>query len=66
MENSRPRYSKPVIVDLDDPDDLYASGACNPGSSPQGWQCKPTGWFAGNRCAAGWIANNCGQGSAIY
>jgi hypothetical protein len=59
MEDSRPQYSKPVIVDLDDSDQLAASGSCNDGSSPQGGQCKPTGWFAGSRCSTGNLAGNC-------
>ena len=66
MENSRPQYSKPVIVDLDDRDQFAAGGGCNTGSSPQGGQCHPTGGFATSRCADGSLANNCGNGGFIY
>jgi hypothetical protein len=66
MENSKPQYVQPVIVDLDDPDKLYAAGACNPlgsgdvgvcknpGIAPQGGFCKPNGWLARN-CSSGTI-----------
>ena len=58
-------YSKPVIVDLDDPDQFAAGGGCNTGSSPQGGQCHPTGGVANNRCSYGfhcqhlWSGDNC-------
>jgi hypothetical protein len=66
MENSRPQYSKPVIVDLDDRDQFAASGGCNTGSNPQGGQCHPTGGVANNRCAYGWLANTCAEGTFVY
>jgi len=75
MENSRPQYGKPVIVDLDDPDELYAAGACNPlgsgdtgacrnGNRPGGQQCNPTGFFAG-KCSTGIIEFSCITGSGV-
>lgn len=63
MASSRPQYSKPLIVDLDDPDGLYASGACNPiGSGVAGrcqngnhaaTNCNPTGNSAVGNCNTG-------------
>jgi hypothetical protein len=75
MKDSRTQYTKPVIVDLDGPDELYASGACSPlgsgdtgacrdGNHPGGQQCKANGWLAG-KCDTGWIELSCLQGSAV-
>ena len=51
MENSRPQYSKPVIVDLDDPDQFAAGGGCNTGSSPQGGTMSSDWRVCYSRCA---------------
>ncbi len=74
MENSRPQYTRPVIVDMDEPDGPYASGACslgsgasgvcNQGNSPSGQQCKTFGFIAGN-CNTGLIQYSCGGGSGV-
>jgi hypothetical protein len=75
MKNSKPQYSKPVIVDLDNPDELYASGVCNPvgsgdsgacrsGNRPGGQQCNPTGWVAG-KCSGGLFEFSCISGSGV-
>ena len=64
MENSRPPYTRPVIVDMDDRDDLYASGACNPLGSGDAGVCKNYGVFPGGGFCKpnGGGARNCSSG----
>ncbi|MGB6068035.1 MAG: hypothetical protein WBG50_24780 [Desulfomonilaceae bacterium] len=73
MENPRPQYIRPVIVDLDEPDGLYASGACGIGSGAAGscnssgigatgGTCKATGWVNAQKCNTGNFCNDCSSG----
>ncbi len=65
MKNSRPQYTKPMIVDLDDPDQLYASGACRAFGSSDPGVCAEGGNPGGQLCNPGWGAHNCKTGNFV-
>ena len=67
MAGCRPPYSKPLIVDLDDPDGLYASGLCNPTGSGDTGRCQ-SGTNAGGNCnpTGNTAIGNCNTGNGAF